>query len=139
MKVPLIATAAALSIASASPRPPATYPDAPSYGVSIVCGHDFITDEALETPPVLVVHVTDMLGEPLAEAEVAIGVRRGADTRSCDTGSDGRCVFRECKAHAVNVTVELRGFAAATAKNVTLKVGCTSAMAVPLEVIDYMD
>jgi len=114
-------------------------PPAPVYAASVVCGHDHLTGEALDRAPRLVVHVVDWAGEPLPSAHISIRGSAASLERNCESGPDGRCVFVDLEPPEVSLRAGLEGFVLAEATGVVLRVGCTSGLTLPLEVVDILD
>jgi hypothetical protein len=114
-------------------------PPAPVYAASVVCGHDHLTGEALHRAPRLVVHIVDWSGEPLPGAHVSIRGSAPSLERNCESGPDGRCVFVGLDPPEANLRAGLEGFVLAETTGVVLRVGCTSGLTLPLEVVDIID
>lgn len=114
-------------------------PPRPVYGASTVCSADFITGEAARTPPILVVHVVNVFGEPLADTALTLRQpsRDGAIKKM--TTAAGRGLFEDARVGGAELVAELRGFAWVQVRELTLQRGCTTAVTIPLVVADVVD
>jgi hypothetical protein len=89
-------------------------------------------------PALLLVYVTDHLGGPLEGIVVSLseGPRdRGRST----TGRDGTALLRLATAGSLTVRVAHEGFVAAEARQVVVRLGGFTAIALPLEVAQVAD
>ena len=105
------------------------------YVPSFSCSDDNLSGKPFDNPGVLVVHVMDWTGEPLpgAVVEVSRGKSLAAQLAS---DAAGRAVQRDLPPGSYSVRVTMTAFLRAESRPAEVRRGCTTALSVPLQVID---
>ena len=107
------------------------------YGASVVCEPDLVTGLRSRQPGLLVLEVTDISGYEIPGATIRLIGE--AASRPFISDASGRVRTSQLTAGRYSVEVEIPGFVRAEVENVIVRRGCTTALLIPLQLVDVVD